>query len=456
MSKPLSRKLADAVRRHFAAADADLLETLPDVEAAARRQGSEFAQVLSYAIAALVAIFVLWASFATLDEVTRGDGQVIPSSRIQVVQNLEGGILSDIAVREGAIVQKGDVLLRIDNSAAQSNYRDARSQYLTHLAAIARLEAEVNDKAVQWPKEIAAESPETIADQRRLYDNRKNQLAAQLSAMKSQVDQRRQEIAELRGRETQLRRNLKLATQQRDIAKPLATQGIYPRVDFLKLERDVSTLEGDLQATELGLPRTENALREAQSRVTEQEAAFRSQAAEELNKRRQEAQSLYQAITTGYDRVNRTEVRSPVRGTVKQIRQTTVGGVIKPGEDILEIVPLDDTLLIEARVRPADIAFLRPGQPAMVKITAYDFSVYGGLKAKLEEISADTIKDDKGESFFRIRLRTNVNTLTQNGQPLPIIPGMTASVDILTGEKTVMDYLLKPILRIRDRALRER
>jgi adhesin transport system membrane fusion protein len=309
---------------------------------------------------------------------------------------------------------------------------------------------------VQWPKEIAAQSPETIADQRRLYDNRKNQLAAQLSAMKLQVDQRRQEIDELKGRETQLRRNLKLAVQQRDIAKPLAAQGIYPRVDFLKLERDVSTLQGDLHGTELGIPRAANALREAQQRVAEQEAAFRSQAAEEMNKRRQEAQSLYQAITTGYDRVNRTEVRSPVRGTVKQIRQTTVGGVIKPGEDILEIVPLDDTLLIEARIRPADIAFLRPGQAAMVKITAYDFAVYGGLKAKLEEISADTIKDEKGESFFRIRLRTEKSTLVHDQQALPIIAGMTASVDILTGKKTVMDYLLKPILKVRERAMTER
>jgi adhesin transport system membrane fusion protein len=311
-------------------------------------------------------------------------------------------------------------------------------------------------KPVEFAKDVAAQAPDAVAAQRRLHENRKNQIDAQLSGLKLQADQRRQEIAELRNRQRQVERGLKLAAQQRDLAKPLTQQGLYPRVDYIKLEREVSTLEGDLASIEINIPRAENALREAQQRVAEQTAAFQAQAAEELAKRRQEAQSLYQTITTGYDRVTRTEVRSPVRGTVKQIRQNTVGGVIKPGDDILEIVPLDDSLLIEARIRPADIAFVRPGQPAMVKITAYDFAIYGGLKAKLEEISADTIKDEKGESFFRIRLRTEKSTMVHDQQALPIIAGMTASVDILTGKKTVMDYLLKPILKVRERALTER
>jgi adhesin transport system membrane fusion protein len=436
--------------------DGDLLDFMPEAEAAARRGGSEFAQGLSYAVAAFLVVFVIWANWATLDEVTRGEGQVIPTGRVQVIQNLEGGILAGIEVQEGAIVERGAVLVRIDNMLAQSAYRDARSQYLGHLAAMSRLEAEMQGKPLEFAKEVAAQAPDAVATQRRLHENRKNQIDAQLSGLKLQADQRRQEIAELRNRQRQLERGLKLAAQQRDLAKPLTQQGLYPRVDFLKLEREVSTLEGDLASIEINIPRAENALREAQQRVAEQTAAFQAQAGEELAKRRQEAQSLYQTITTGYDRVTRTEVRSPVRGTVKQMRHNTVGGVIKPGDDIMEIVPLDNSLLIEARIRPADIAFVRPGQPAMVKITAYDFAIYGGLKAKLEEISADTIKDEKGESFFRIRLRTEKSTLIHDQQALPIIPGMTASVDILTGKKTVMDYLLKPILKVHERALTER
>jgi adhesin transport system membrane fusion protein len=381
---------------------------------------------------------------------------VIPSGRVQVIQNLEGGILAEAKVHEGSIVEKGAILMRIDNVLAQSTYRDTRSQYLSHLAAKARLEAELQDKPIVFSSELMTEASAAVADQRNLFNARKRQLEAQLSVLRLQVEQRRQEIGEMQSRMRQLESSLRLAREQRDIAKPLAKDGVYPRVEYIKLERDVANIEGDLNTIKLSIPRAENALLEAEQRANELALTFKAQASDELNKRRQEAQTLFEAITTGRDRVTRTEIRSPVRGTVKQIRQNTIGGVIKPGEDILEIVPLDDSLLIEARIRPADIAFLRPGQPAMIKITAYDFSIYGGLKAQLEEISADTIKDENGDSFFRIRLRTEKNTLAHSQQFLPIIPGMTASVDILTGEKSVMDYLLKPILKAQERALRER
>jgi adhesin transport system membrane fusion protein len=436
--------------------DADLLDVMPDVEAAARRTGGRFAYILSLSVFAFFVVFVIWANWATLDEVTRGDGQVIPSSRTQVIQNLEGGILSEILVHEGQTVSAGDILVRIDNVAAQSTYRDARSQYFSQLAAIARLEAELDGTEPRYPEEVAREAPNIVEDQKRIHDARTKQINAQLGVLRLQQMQREQEIAELRSRQNQLEASAKIAREQRDISKPLADQGLYPRVDYLKLERDLTTLQGELSTIRLSIGRAASALQEAQHRLEEQESAIRTEASNEMNKARQEAQSLQEAIAAGRDRVSRTEVRSPVRGIVKQLMQNTIGGVIKPGQDILEIVPLDDKLLIEARVRPADIAFIRPGQPAMVKITAYDFSIYGGLKAELVEISADTIRDEEGESFYRIRLRTEKNTLVNKGEPLPIIPGMTASVDILTGEKTVMDYLLKPILRTKERALRER
>jgi adhesin transport system membrane fusion protein len=435
---------------------ADILDVMPDVEAAARRGGHQFAYILSITVFAFFVIFLLWANWATLDEVTRGDGQVIPSSRVQVIQNLEGGIIAEVLVHEGQIVEANDILLRLDNATAQSNYRDIRSQHLAGLAGIARLEAMLRDAEPVYPKELIEQAPDILEDQKRIHAARKGQIAAQLGALESQVTQRRQEIAEMKSRQTQLSQSLAIAQEQHNLAKPMADQGIYPRVEFLTLERELSSLKGDLNTIKLSLTRANSALQESEQRVAEQVSAAKSEMSSELTKLRQETQSLAEAITAGRDRVSRTEVRSPVRGTVKQIKQTTIGGVVRPGDDMMEIVPLDDRLLIEARIRPADIAFLHPGQPAMVKITAYDFGIYGGLKAKLEEISADTLRNDKGESFYRIRLRTDKNTLMHRGQPLPIIPGMTASVDILTGEKTVMDYLLKPILKAKERALNER
>ena len=235
--------------------------------------------------------------------------------------------------------------------------------------------------------------------------------------------------------------------------------GAAARVDLVRLERQVADLEGQVNSVRLSIPRAEAALTEAKRRVDEKDATFRSDALGELNQRRNQFAAMAERIQAERDRVTRTEVRSPVRGTIKEVKVNTVGGVIRPGQDLIEIVPLEETLLIEARIRPADIAFLRPGQQAMVKITAYDFSIYGGLRASLEQISADAIKDergDKSETFFRIRLRTDKNSLGTDEHPLPIIPGMTATVDILTGQKTVLDYLLKPIFKARDRALRER
>mgnify|MGYP003346138633 FL=1 len=271
--------------------------------------------------------------------------------------------------------------------------------------------------------------------------------------------QREGEISELRGRLQALTRNLELAKEERAITIPLVPVGAAARVDLVRLERQVADLEGQVNSVRLSIPRAEAALTEAKRRVDEKDATFRSDALGELNQRRNQFAAMAERIQAERDRVTRTEVRSPVRGTIKEVKVNTVGGVIRPGQDLIEIVPLEETLLIEARIRPADIAFLRPGQQAMVKITAYDFSIYGGLRASLEQISADAIKDergDKSETFFRIRLRTDKNSLGTDEHPLPIIPGMTATVDILTGQKTVLDYLLKPIFKARDRALRER
>ena len=260
----------------------------------------------------------------------------------------------------------------------------------------------------------------------------------------------------MRSRRKQLYRSLQLAREELAITQPLARNGVMPRIDLIRIERQVADLEGEINTIRLSILRLQSAAKEARQRVEEVVLSAKAAVSDELNNARAELNSVTGALLAGEDRVTRTAVRSRVRGTVKEIKQNTIGGGIRPGEDIIEIVPLDDTLLIEAQIRPADIAFLRPGQEAVIKVAAYDFSIYGGLQAKVEHISADTIKDEQGENFYCVYLRTGQNSLVHQGNELPIIPGMTATIEILTGNKTVLDYILKPILKARDRGLRER
>lgn len=442
-------------RARKAGLEDDDIHFMSDVNAAIYQTGHRFAYLLTLTVAFLLAAFIFWANQAVLDEVTRGIGQVIPSQRIQVIQNLEGGIVEEILAQENQIVSKGDILVRLSNEVAASQYRDAASQAVEQQAAIARLIAETQGKELIFPDSLK-DYPNITAQQREIFQARADQLDSELDVFRSQLQQRQQEVAEMQGRRKQLTASLKVAQEQLDIAKGLLAQDLYPRVDYLKLEREMITLKGDIDALRLGLPRVRQSAEEARRRISQRKAEFRSAALDELNKRRVELRSLIETISAGEDRVTRTDVRSPVRGTVKQININTIGGVIQPGQAIMEVVPLDDTLLIEARIRPADIAFLHPGQKAIVKITAYDFSIYGGLEGQVEQISADTIQGEDEESFYKVKLRTKTNALSYRGAKLPIIPGMQASVDILTGEKTVLDYLLKPILKAKQNALRER
>jgi len=461
MSKP--KEIKDAFNRRerqgllSAFSEEEDLHFMSEVDAAIHRKGSSIAFVLTLVIGLLMVTFVVWAHFTVLDEVTRGMGSVIPSQKVQMIQNLEGGILQEISVQENQIVNKGDILIRIDNELAASQYRDAFTKAAEHEAAILRLNAEIEGKSkLAFPESFNEADPQVLNDQKAIFQARQDQLEAELNVLRSQHSQRQQEIKEMQSRKAQLEQGLGLAKQQRDIAKPLVDQGVYPRVDYLALEREISSLQGDIDALRLAIPRIQQAANEASRRIEQRRAEFKAIALDEMNSRRGELKSLQQIMSAGEDRVTRTDIRSPVRGTIKQINLNTIGGVVRPGESILEIVPLDDTLLIEARIRPADIAFLHPGQKAMIKITAYDFSIFGGLDGVLEAISADTIEDDDGESFYKVKLRTQKNAIAYRGEELPIMPGMTASIDILTGKKSVLAYLLKPILRAKQNALRER
>tara|TARA_R110002050_G_scaffold57423_3_gene129042 strand:+ start:182853 stop:184184 length:1332 start_codon:yes stop_codon:yes gene_type:complete len=397
-----------------------------------------------------------WAYVTSLDEVTRGEGKVIPSSKIQVIQNLEGGILADVLVTEGQIVERDQVLLKIDDTRFSSSVRETELKYYELLARSTRLKAESDGVDFIVPEEVISASPALAGNERSLYLSRQRELKSAIEVLELQQAQRRQELVERRAKQSQLAEGYELSNKELKMSEPLVDVGVISEVEVLRLKRTVNQLYGEMEANRLAIPRAQSALNEAQQKVLEQTIQFKTDAASQFSEVNAELSRTKETIFSAKDRVTRTQVRAPLKGTIKQLKINTVGGIIQPGMDLLEIVPIEDNLLIEAKIRPADIAFLRPGQEAMVKLTAYDFSIYGGLPAKLERISADTIKDDKDESFYLIYLRTDKNYIDHKNVKLNIIPGMTTTVDILTGKKTVLDYLLKPILKAQNEALRER
>jgi adhesin transport system membrane fusion protein len=421
---------------------------------------SLFGQALVAGVFLFLVIGVIWANWAILDEVTNGEGRVIPSQQIQVVQNLEGGIVRKIEVHEGEMVSAGQILLQIDNSTFVSSLGELKAKEKGLQAAVARLQSEAHQRPLNFPPTLIAESRDIAERERSLYMARQGELQAQISILEQQVMQKQQELADLKSRELSLAKGVDLLQQQFEITKPLVDQGVVPKMEFLKLQGSLNDSTRELDSIRLTIPRAESALREANRRIEERYLGFRADAQKELTQKQTDLSAVRESIFAARDRVLRTEVRSPVRGIVKQVLVSTVGGVVRPGMDLIEVVPIDDTLLVEAKVRPQDIAFIRPNQKAIVKITAYDFSIYGGLDAKVERISADTIteKDANGKStsYYKIVVRTGKNYLGTRDKPLPIIPGMVATVDILTGKKSVLDYMLKPVLKVRERALRER
>ncbi|WP_122690649.1 HlyD family type I secretion periplasmic adaptor subunit [Pseudomonas viridiflava] len=429
---------------------------LPYRSAALAAPSSRAMSLTVWIAAALLLGALLWAGFAVLEEVTTGEGKAIPSSKVQVIQNLEGGIVSDIFVREGQVVNKGDTLLRLDDTRFMSSRSESEVDRLTLTAQVERLAAEAEGRSLTLPAEVKSSAPQVAADEQALYESRQRRLASEQRTLNKQLRQKTQELAEFRSKQEQFRSSLALVQQELDMSAPLVSSGAVSPVEILRLKRNAVELRGSMNANTLAIPRAEAAISEIKSRVQESELAFRADAARELNEKRNDLARISASRIAIDDRMSRTTVVSPVRGIVKTLKVNTIGGVVQPGSDLLEIVPLEDNLLIEAKVRPQDVAFLHPGQKAMVKFSAYDYTLYGGLPARLEMIGADTITDDKDNSFYLIQVRTDSNHLGSDSRPLLIIPGMIATVDIITGEKSVLDYLLKPVLKARAEALRER
>jgi adhesin transport system membrane fusion protein len=431
-------------------------EFMPEVDGTLLEDSPTLARITVWLVSTLLLVALIWANFAVLEEVTMGEGKAIPSSKIQVIQNLEGGIVAEIFVREGQLVNKGDVLLRLDDTRFLSNRGESDADRMALTARLERLQAEAAGRPLEMPAEITLKAPQLVEDELALYNSRQDRLHSEQRTLNEQLRQKTQELAEFSSKQQQYRSSLGLIQQELNMSQPLVSSGAISEVEILRLRRSAVEMRGSLDATTLAIPRAQAGISEIKSKMEESELAFRSDAFKELNEVRTELQKITASSLAIEDRVSRTTVQSPVHGIIKQLKVNTIGGVVQPGSDLLEIVPLEDNLLIEAKVRPQDVAFLHPGQKAMVKFSAYDYTIYGGLKANLELISADTITDEEGKSFYLIQVRTNKNHLGSDAHPLLIIPGMIATVDIITGEKSVLDYLLKPVLKARSEALRER
>lgn len=425
-----------------------------DLHQAITQQQARGSRLIVWVSLLAVAALLAWAWWATIDEVVRGEGKVVPSRQVQVIQSLDGGIVEEILVRPGQAVEQGEVLLRIDPTRYTSSLGENRAEVLSLLAKAARLEAIATGEPFQAPEEVIAEAPHIVEMERRVWENRMLEVDATVKQAEDQLKQREQELRETEANRDQAAASCGLTSRELAMTRPLLKSGAVSEVDLLRLRRDVARYCGEEKAAAAQIERIHAAIEEATSKVKESELTARNQARVELSETRGKLATLREGQRALVDRVKLADVRSPVRGTIKTLTANTIGGVVQPGKDILEIVPTDDSLLLEVRVNPRDIGFLHPDQTAQVKFTAYDFAIYGGLDGVVEQIGADTITDEKGNSFYIVKVRTERAYVGDDARP--IIPGMMAEVHILTGKRTVMQYLLKPVLRARENAFTER
>jgi adhesin transport system membrane fusion protein len=416
---------------------------------------SKAATLLFYVIAATLISLIIWASFAQLDEVTRGQGRVIPSKQLQVIQNLEGGIVEEVLVTEGATVAAGEVLMRLDTTQFNAAFTSGRDTYNSLSAQAERLAAEAELKTPEFSPALIAAAPGLVATQQALHQARMSELTSALNVKESILIQRQRALSEAKVSAATARESEILAKQEVDMLTPLVNKGIEPRIELLRAEQRKATATGDIRLATLAAERAQAALEEAQFELEAIKQGFKAETIAQLTQVRADLQEATAALPALQDRVTRTEVRAPIAGTVNKLYVSTIGAVVQPGETMIELVPVGDTLLVEAFVDPKDIAFLRPGQPARVKLTAYDYSIYGALDGRVETISADALEQEDGERLYRITVRTRSDALGAEKGSLPIIPGMVAEVDVLGEKRTIMDYILSPINDISERAFEE-
>jgi len=411
------------------------------------------AKLIMYAIFAILLVLLVWASVAKVDEVTRGEGRVIPSRQIQVVQSLDGGIVVDIMVQLGDTVKRGQPLIKIDETRAISSLKENESQYLSLKAKEARLKALANGGSFNPPAEVQQKTPDTYLQELQLFNAARDELNSQINIARDQLSQRERELSEVQFKKEVAIKTYDSTSKELAANRPLLNSGAVSEIEILRLERDSNRAKGDIDQASAQMGRLTAAISEARRKVSEAQQSFLSKVRTDLNETTAKINSLTQSSLALSDKVKQSTLTSPVNGKVSKLYYNTVGGVIQPGKEVMEVVPSDDALVIEAKVQTKDIAFIRPQQPAVIKLTAYDYTIYGSLDGSVQDIAADSTIDDKGNAYYVVKVRTDRNNL---GDHLPIIPGMVAQVDILTGKKTVLSYLLKPVLKAKSYALTER
>ena len=416
-----------------------------DTDWARLQQEPMRARLFLYGVCLAFVALVTWACFAPIDEVTRGSGRVIPASHLQQIQSFDGGVVEQIMIREGQVVEAGQVLMQIDPTRFVSDFRENRAQRYALQAKAERLRALVTDSPFEPDEELRQEVPSIVIQEREVYESRREELREQENVLDDRIRQRREELREAVAKRDTAQREANMSSQELNLTRPLLESGAVSEVEVLRLQRDLSRATGERNQADAAVSRLEAAVEEAEGQLLELGAERRSEWRNDLAETLGDLNALQQSGTGLQDRVRLTEIRSPVDGVVQRIHISTIGGVAQPGQEVVDIVPSDDQLLVEARIAPQDIAFLHPGQEATIKLTAYDYAIYGGLKAELDHISADTITDDDDNTFYLVRVRSlNDEDVADS---LQVIPGMTAQVDIITGKRTVMQFLLKPILR---------
>lgn len=406
-------------------------------------------------IALLVFVALLWMAWAEIDVVVRGNGKVIPARQVQLMQSLEGGIVSEILVREGDLVESNQPLIKISDVAFSSSFEENRLSYYELRAKSARLKAEAYGGEFEGDEEVAGMFPELLKAENSLFESNRQQLRETLSIYEEQVKQQQSALEEMQSKERQLRKSLDLLRQELKIKEPLVQRRIISEVEFLQVQQREAEAEGELEGVRISIPRVRSTVEEGRRKLEQARLEFRNNAKLELNEVSSEISRIAEAQIALQDRVTRTTLRSPVKGIVQRLYANTIGGVVTPGSEIIEIVPREEALLIEVRIKPADIANISTGQETRLKFTAYDFAIHGSLKGLVSFVSADTVTDEEGVSYYVARVRPEKPYLGHESQSLPIKVGMTSEADIITDKKTILEYLLKPISRGLDRALQE-
>lgn len=429
---------------------------MSELDAVMREKPSRPAVLMLVLMSALLLLFIVWAGITEVEEVTRGNGQVVPSREIQVVQSLEGGVLQEILVNKGDLVKKGQILMRISDVQFSSEARGTQAQFLGLSAKKARLSAEASGKEFLVPEDIQKQAPEIAANEKSLYESRQKELAAAYSIQDERINKATSELDEVKAEIAASRQSLGHLQKELSITRDMVAKRAVPKLEQIRLEREASDIQGQINSKTQQLEGLQADLSAAQNERATQSDKFKSQALEELNEVETQISALQESLKSMGDRVDRAELRAPVDGIVNDIMLQTVGGVVEPAMKLIEIVPVDDELKIIAKVKPDEIAFLKVGQPVKVKITAYDSQKYGALDGELVRVAANSSKDRQDNIQFEIEVRTKQNFMGSVENPLPITTGMVANVEVITGKRTILNYLLKPLRRGFERALRER